>query len=145
MKNKVLIILGFVVATTLGVVIFTKPGGQRIQLPGIVGQQSVYYHVQLKGATQVANYMSKGVAKISDSGQTNVTAEALPTPIADDIAKSFPGYKIKSTTMFVTEDLTTYEVAIVKGSKTKTLIYEVYETLEDAQAAGFGSFVVKKR
>ena len=73
------------------------------------------------------------------------SAEALPVPITDDIAKSFPGYKIKATTMFVTEDVTTYEVVIAKGSKTKTLVYEVYESMEAAQAAGFGSFIVKKR
>jgi|WetSurSiteA1Bulk_404760.scaffolds.fasta_scaffold00404_7 hypothetical protein len=144
MSKKVLIILGIMVAATMGVVIITQPGlkkGDRVALPGIAGQESVYYRVQLKGTAQVADYMSKGVAKMSDSGQNNVTAEALPVPITDDIAKSFPGYKIKSTTMVVAEDVTTYEVVIVKGSKTKTLFYEVYETLQAAQE----SFIVSKR
>ena len=149
MSKKVLIIIGIMIAATLGVVLVLQPGqglkkGDRLQLPGIEGQQSVYYRVQLKGAAQVADFMSKGVAKMPGAVQNNITTDAIPTPIADDIAKSYPGYKIKSITMFVTEDLTTYEVAIVKGSKTKTLIYEVYKTLEAAQAE-FGSFVVKKR
>jgi len=149
MSKKLLIILGAFVAATIGVVIITQPGlkkgGDRVALSGIEGQPSVYFRVQLKGAAQVADYMSKGVANMSDSGQNNGSAEALPVPITDDIAKSFPGYKIKSTTMVVDEDVTTYEVVIVKGSKSKTLFYEVYESMEAAQAAGFGSFIVKKR
>ena len=37
-----------------------------------------------------------------------------------------PDYKISSAAMVVVENVTTYEVVIVKGSKTKTLIYEVF-------------------
>ena len=147
MSKKVLIIIGIIVAATMGVVIITQPGlkkGTRIALSSIEGQKSVYYRVQLNSATQVADYMSKGAAKMPNAIQNNITVEALPIPIAEDIAKSFPGYKIKSTTMVVTENVSTYEVVIVKGSKTKTVVYEVYESLEAAQAA-FGGFIVKKR
>ena len=143
MSKKLLIILGAVVAATIGVVIITQPGlkkgGDRvpglIPLSGIEGQPSVYLRVQLKGFSNVAHYMSKGVAKAPISGQVSVTAEALPIPITNDIAKSFPGYKISSAAMVVVEDVTTYEVVIVKGSKTKTIIYEVFEDEQAVFAA----------
>ena len=152
MSKKLLIILGVVVAATIGVVIITQPGlkkgGDRvpslIPLSGIEGQESVYFRIQLSSAGQVAKYVSKGIAKMP-APDLNISAESLPVPIIEDVTKSFPGYKIKDATMFVTEDVTTYEVVIAKGSKTKTLVYEVYESMEAAQAAGFGSFIVKKR
>ena len=147
MSKKSLIILGAVVAAIMGVVIITQPGlkkGDRVALSGIAGQESVYFRIQLGSAAQVVNYMSKGLAKMPAT-DLNITTEALPVPITEDVAKSFPGYKIKDATMYVTEDVTTYEVVIAKGSKTKTLVYEVYESTEAAQAAGFGGFIVKKR
>ena len=58
MSKKLLIILGVVVAATMGVVIITQPGlkkGDRVALSGIAGQESVYFHIQLGSAEQVAN------------------------------------------------------------------------------------------
>jgi hypothetical protein len=130
MKKKALLILGIMIVAVLVVVLVIQPRPKAIPIPGIEGQQSVYLRVHLQGAEKVADYMAKGVAKMPNAAQNNITAEGLPTPVLDDIAKSFPGYKISSATMFVTDNVTTYEVVLVKGPKTKTLIYEVFEDVQ---------------
>jgi|SRR5664279_254655 len=48
----------------------------------------------------------------------------LQKPITDNIAKDFVGYTIKEATS-VTENATvTYEVVVVKGTATETLVYD---------------------
>jgi hypothetical protein len=48
----------------------------------------------------------------------------LLKPITDNIAKDFAGYTIKEATS-VTENATvTYEVVVVKGTATETLVYD---------------------
>ena len=130
MKKKALLIFGLMIVAVLVVVLVIQPKPKAIPIPGIEGQQSVYLRIQLQGAEKVAAYMAKGVAKMPNAVQNTITAEGLPTPVLDDIAKTFPRYKISSATMIVTEEVTTYEVVIVKGSKTKTLIYEVFEDVQ---------------
>jgi hypothetical protein len=53
-----------------------------------------------------------------------VVVADLQKPITDNIAKDFVGYTIKGATC-VTENATvTYEVVVVKGTATETLVYD---------------------
>ena len=160
MRKKVLVFLGLMIAAALVVVLVIHPGqkSQSIQLPGIAGQQTEYYRLQLSGVQQAAYYASKGTATMPKPYHNKITTEGLPEPIANDIAKSFPDYKVKFATMIDANEATDFEVVIVKGSKSKTLFYEVYEPVQAAapktvplqttelkKPPPLGSFLVSKR
>ncbi len=160
MRKKVLLILALTIVAALVVVLVIHPGqkSQSIQLPGIAGQQTEYYRIQLSGAQQAAYYASKGTATMPKPYHNKISTEGLPEPIANDIARSFPGYKVKFATMIDANEATDFEVVIVKGSRSKTLFYEVYEpvqaaapktiplqTTESTKPPALGSFIVKKR
>jgi hypothetical protein len=48
----------------------------------------------------------------------------LPKTITDNIAKDYVGYTVKEATSVTTNAVVTYEVAVVKGTATETLVYD---------------------
>jgi hypothetical protein len=53
-----------------------------------------------------------------------VLAADLLKPITDNIAKDFAGYTIKEATCVTESSTVTYEVVVVKGTATETLVYD---------------------
>jgi len=60
----------------------------------------------------------------SDSTRTTVKVVDLQKAITDNIAKDYVGYTIKEATNVTVKNIVTYEVVIVKGDATETLVYD---------------------
>jgi hypothetical protein len=60
----------------------------------------------------------------SDSTRTTVKVVDLQKAITDNIAKDYVGYTIKEATNVTVKNIVTYEVVIVKGATTETLVYD---------------------
>jgi len=48
----------------------------------------------------------------------------LPKAITDNVAKDYAGFTIKDATSTVTNNVLTYDVVIVNGTATETLVYD---------------------
>jgi hypothetical protein len=110
--------------------------GERIQLPGIIGQP-IWYRIilqieeqkaSLKKGGRIASLASQGATKMPASDQKKgernaITASDLPKPVTDNIATDFVGYTIKDATKVVKGKEVTYEVVVVKEAATETLVY----------------------
>jgi hypothetical protein len=55
---------------------------------------------------------------------TVVMIADLPKAITDNVAKDYPGFTIKDATCTNTNTVLTYDVVIVKGTTTHTLVYD---------------------
>jgi hypothetical protein len=58
------------------------------------------------------------------STRTNVKVAELQKTITDNIAKDYVGYTIKEATSITANNTVTYDVVIVKGTTTETLVYD---------------------
>ena len=58
------------------------------------------------------------------SARTVVLAADLQKNITDNIAKDFTGYTISEAASVISEGIVTYEVIILKGTATLTLVYD---------------------
>ena len=58
------------------------------------------------------------------SVRTVVLVADLLKPITDNIAKDYIGYTIKEAASITANNVVTYEVVIVKGTTTETLVYD---------------------
>lgn len=56
--------------------------------------------------------------------RTPVKVADLQKTITDNVAKDYVGFTIKETTKVTTNAVVTYEVVIVKGTMTETLVYD---------------------
>jgi ABC-type molybdate transport system substrate-binding protein len=56
--------------------------------------------------------------------RTVVLAADLQKPITDNIAKDYVGYTVKEAASVTANSIVTYEVVIVKGTDTETLVYD---------------------
>ena len=56
--------------------------------------------------------------------RTAVMVADLQKTITDNIAKDYAGYTIKEATSVTTNGIVTYEVVVVKGTATDTLVYD---------------------
>jgi hypothetical protein len=61
---------------------------------------------------------------VSDSTRTTVKVADLQKAITDNVAKDNVGYTIKEASSVTVKDNVTYEVVIVKGTTTETLVYD---------------------
>jgi hypothetical protein len=59
-----------------------------------------------------------------DSTRTTVNVVDLQKAITDNIAKDYVGYTIREATAVTVKTIVTYEVVIVKGDATETLVYD---------------------
>jgi hypothetical protein len=64
------------------------------------------------------------VANTTDSTRTIVKVTDLQKAITDNIAKDYVGYIIKEATSVKENNVVTFEVVIVKGITTETLVYD---------------------
>jgi hypothetical protein len=65
------------------------------------------------------------VAAVAANAQrTPVKVGDLQKPIVDNITKDHAGFTIREATKVVTNNVTTYEVAVVKGTTQETLLYD---------------------
>ncbi len=64
------------------------------------------------------------VTNTTDSTRTTVKIADLQKAITDNIAKDYVGYTIKEATSVTENNIVTYEVVIVKGTATETLVYD---------------------
>ena len=64
------------------------------------------------------------VTNTTESTRTAVKVADLQKAITDNIAKDYVGYTIKEATSVTTNNAVTYEVVIVKGTNTETLVYD---------------------
>jgi hypothetical protein len=65
------------------------------------------------------------IAAVSVNAQrTPVKIADLQKAIVDNVTKDYAGFSIKEATKIVTNNVTTYEVAIVKGTTQQTLLYD---------------------
>jgi hypothetical protein len=67
----------------------------------------------------------------SNTPVTKVAAVRAPVmvadllkPITDNVAKDFAGYTIKEATSVTENSTVTYEVVVIKGTATETLVYD---------------------
>jgi hypothetical protein len=60
----------------------------------------------------------------AQSTRTTVKVEDLQKAITDNVAKDFVGFTIKDAASVTANNLVTYEVVIVKGNTTETLVYD---------------------
>ena len=58
------------------------------------------------------------------SVRTVVLVADLLKPITDNIAKDYIGYTIKEAASITANNVVTYEVVVVKGTTTETLVYD---------------------
>jgi hypothetical protein len=58
------------------------------------------------------------------STRTTVKVAELQKTITDNIAKDYVGYTIKEATSITANNTVTYDVVIVKGTTTETLVYD---------------------
>ena len=59
-----------------------------------------------------------------DSTRTVVKVADLQKAITDNITKDYVGYTIKEATSVTENNIVTFEVVIVKGTTTETLVYD---------------------
>ena len=66
------------------------------------------------------------MAALIVNAQTRVTVKVadLPKAITENIAKDYSGFTIKGATKVTTNNVVTYDVVIVKGTMTETLVYD---------------------
>ena len=64
------------------------------------------------------------VINTTDSTRTVVKVADLQKAITDNIAKDYVGYTIKEATCVTTNNAFIYEVVIVEGTNTETLVYD---------------------
>ena len=64
------------------------------------------------------------VINTTDSTRTVVKVADLQKAITDNIAKDYVGYTIKDAASVTANSIVTYEVVIVKGTTTETLVFD---------------------
>ena len=60
------------------------------------------------------------------NAQTRVAVKTtdLPKALTESVAKDYAGFTIKSATKVVANNVASYEVVVVKGTTTETLVYD---------------------
>lgn len=61
---------------------------------------------------------------INAQTRTVVKTADLPKALTESVAKDYAGFTIKEATKVVANNVVTYEVVVVKGTATDTLVYD---------------------
>jgi hypothetical protein len=61
---------------------------------------------------------------INAQTKTAVKTTDLPKALTESVAKDYSGFTIKDAAKVVTNNVTTFEVVVVKGTATETLVYD---------------------
>jgi curli biogenesis system outer membrane secretion channel CsgG len=86
--------------------------------------KKVLFVLVLIMAALVVNAQTKATTTQVKPTITVVKIADLPKAITDNVAKDYAGFTIKDATCTNTNNVLTYEVVIVKGTTTETLVYD---------------------
>jgi len=75
-------------------------------------------------AALVVNAQTQATTTQVKDTVTVVKIADLPKTITDNVAKDYAGFTIKDATSTVTNNVLTYDVVIVNGTATETLVYD---------------------
>ena len=75
-------------------------------------------------AALVVNAQVTSTTTNAKSTRTSVKVADLQKAITDNIAKDYVGFTVKEATSVSANSAVTYEVVIVKGTSTETLVYD---------------------
>jgi hypothetical protein len=67
---------------------------------------------------------SQSIVVMDKSDRTPIQIAELKTPITELIIKDYAGFIINQATRIVTKNIITYEIIIVQGTTTDTLIFD---------------------
>jgi hypothetical protein len=67
---------------------------------------------------------SQNIVLMDKSDRTTILTAELKAPITDLITRHYAGFIINQATRVVKNNIITYEIIIVQGTKTDTLIYD---------------------
>ena len=84
----------------------------------------LFIAVLMMAALVVNAQATKTTVTNAKSTRTSVKVAELQKAITDNIAKDYVGFTVKEATSITTNNTVTYEVVIVKGTTTETLIYD---------------------
>jgi hypothetical protein len=86
--------------------------------------KKVLFVLVLIMAALVVNAQATSTTAQTKPTTTVVKIADLPKAITDNVAKDYPGFTIKDATYTNTNNVLTYDVVIVKGTSTHTLVYD---------------------
>ena len=86
--------------------------------------KKVLFVLVLVMAALVVNAQATTTTTKAQSTRVSVKVADLQKAITDNIAKDYVGFTIKEATSVSANNTVTYEVVIVKGTLTETLVYD---------------------
>jgi hypothetical protein len=86
--------------------------------------KKVLFVLALIMAALVVNAQATATTTQGKPTTTVVKIADLPKAITDNVAKDYVGFTIKDATCTNTNNVLTYDVVIVKGTTTHTLVYD---------------------
>ncbi len=86
--------------------------------------KKVLFGIVLIMAALVVNAQTTATTTQAKPTTTVVKIADLPKAITDNVAKDYAGFTIKDATCTNTNNVLTYDVVIVKGTTTHTLVYD---------------------
>ena len=86
--------------------------------------KKVLFVLVLIMAVLVVNAQTKTTVTNAKSTRTTVKVSDLQKAITDNITKNYVGFTIKEATSVTSKNAVTYDVVIVKGTTTETLVYD---------------------
>jgi curli biogenesis system outer membrane secretion channel CsgG len=86
--------------------------------------KKVLFVLVLIMAVLVVNAQTKATTTQAKPTTTVVKIADLPKAITDNVAKDYAGFTIKDATCTNTNNVISYDVVIVKGTTTETLVYD---------------------
>jgi len=84
----------------------------------------IFIAVFIMAALAVNAQATKTTVTNAKSTRTTVKVAELQKSITDNIAADYAGFSIKEATSITANNAVTYEVVIVKGTTTETLVYD---------------------
>lgn len=84
----------------------------------------LFVMVLMMSVLVVSAQTTKTTTTNAKSTKTTVKVADLQKNITDNIAKDYPGYTIKEATSVTANNSVTYDVVVMKGSMTETLVYD---------------------
>ena len=86
--------------------------------------KKVLFVLVLMMAAIVVNAQAKSATTQAQSTRASVKVADLPKAVPDNVAKDYAGFTIKEAVGVTANNTLTYEVVIVKGTTSETLVYD---------------------
>ncbi len=85
--------------------------------------KKVLFVLALFMAVMVVNAQTQATTTQATPAKTVVKIADLPKAITDNVAKDYADFTVKDASSTKTDNVLTYEVVIVNGTETETLVY----------------------